>query len=59
MINNLIKIVFNKPDNQSQNISDLIPRGIKSTIPRDGDYNEVWEHIHKSRLDLYRKNLNK
>jgi hypothetical protein len=59
MINNLIKIVFNKSNNQSQGISDLTPRGVKSTIPCGGDYNEVWEHIHKSRLDLYYKSLNK
>lgn len=59
MINNLIKIVFNKSNNQSQDISDLTPRGVKSTIPRGGDYNEVWEHIHRTRNESYFKNLSK
>jgi hypothetical protein len=34
---------------------DLIPKGVKSTINVDGDYNSVWEHIHNTRKELYFK----
>lgn len=59
MITTLIRNLFSKPNAQIQRENDLLPRGIKSTIPVGGDYNEVWEHIHKTRLDLYRKNSSK